>query len=93
MRTIDAHRLSQARGVSLRPAGNIVIVSHKANIMDAFGPRTGSTSAKGEASVFSRTAIGVYKFIVRIQANEWSKLAQESNDGARQAFGWPNADC
>jgi phosphohistidine phosphatase SixA len=61
------------------PAGNnIVIVSHKPNIMDAFG-KDWFDIREGEASVFKPDGNGGCKFIVRIQANEWSKLAQESN--------------
>jgi phosphohistidine phosphatase SixA len=63
----------------LPPAGsNIVIVSHKPNIMDAFG-KDWFDVREGEASVFKPDGTGGYKLIVRIQANEWSKLAQESN--------------
>jgi phosphohistidine phosphatase SixA len=61
------------------PAGsNIVIVSHKPNIMDAFG-KDWFDVREGEASVFKPDGNGGYKLIVRIQANEWSKLAQASN--------------
>jgi phosphohistidine phosphatase SixA len=61
------------------PAGsNIVIVSHKPNIMDAFG-KDWFDVREGEASVFKPDGNGDYKLIVRIQASEWSKLAQASN--------------
>ena len=61
------------------PAGtNSVIVSHKPNIMDALG-KDWFDVREGEASVFKPDGTGGYKLIVRIQANEWSKLAQESN--------------
>ena len=61
------------------PAGsNIVIVSHKPNIMDALG-KDWFDVREGEASVFKPDGNGGYKLIVRIQANEWNKLAQESN--------------
>src|SRR5712671_1969346 len=65
-------------GVQPPAGGNIVIVSHKPNIMDAFG-KDWFDIREGEASVFKPDGNGGYKFIVRIQANEWSKLAQESN--------------
>jgi phosphohistidine phosphatase SixA len=61
------------------PAGkNLVIVSHKPNIMDAFG-KDWFDIREGEASVFKPDGNGGYKLIVRIQANEWGKLAQASN--------------
>jgi hypothetical protein len=57
------------------PAGsNAVIVTHKPNIMDAFG-RDWFDVREGEASVF-RPQGGGYKLIVRVPAEEWSKLAQ-----------------
>ena len=55
---------------------NIVLVTHKPNIVDAFG-KDWFDVREGEASVFKPDGNGGYKLIVRIQANEWSKL--ESN--------------
>ena len=55
-----------------------MIVSHKPNIMDAFG-KDWFDVREGEASVFKPDGNGGYKLIVRVQANEWSKLAQTSN--------------
>lgn len=61
------------------PAGsNLVIVSHKPNILDAFGKDWSDVRA-GEASVFKPDGNGGYKLIVRVQASEWSKLAQPAN--------------
>lgn len=57
---------------------NVVIVSHKPNIMDAFG-KDWFDIREGEASVFKPDGNGGYKLIVRIQANEWGKLAQAAN--------------
>ncbi len=48
------------------------------NIMDAFG-KDWFEVREGEASVFKPDGSGGYKLIVRIQANEWAKLAQASN--------------
>ena len=57
------------------PAGtNTVLVSHKPNIMDAFG-RDWFDVREGEASVFRPDGNG-YKLVARIQAADWSKLAQ-----------------
>ena len=46
--------------------------------MDAFG-KDWFDIREGEASVFKLDGNGGYKLIVRIQANEWGKLAQASN--------------
>jgi len=57
------------------PAGtNIVVVTHKPNILDAFG-KDWFDVREGEASVFQPGG-GGYKLIVRVPADEWSKLAQ-----------------
>jgi len=61
------------------PAGtNTVIVSHKPNILDAFG-KDWFDLREGEASVFKPDGKGGYKLVLRILANEWSKLAQAPN--------------
>src|SRR5262245_39353616 len=58
------------------PAGsNVVIVSHKPNIIDAFG-KDWFEIREGEASVFKPDGNGGYKLIARIQANQWAPLAQ-----------------
>ena len=59
------------------PDNNTVIVSHKPNIIDAFGKDL-SDVREGEASVFESDGHGYYRLIVRVQADEWSKLAQTS---------------
>jgi broad specificity phosphatase PhoE len=59
------------------PAGsNAVLVSHKPNIVDAFGTNW-SDVREGEASVFESDGNGGYKLVVRIQANAWTELAQD----------------
>jgi phosphohistidine phosphatase SixA len=59
------------------PAGtNVVLVSHKPNIMDAFG-RDWFDVREGEASVFKPDGNG-YRLLVRVQAAAWAKLAQQS---------------
>ena len=55
-----------------------MIVSHKPNIVEAFGADWLDVR-EGEASVFEPDGSGGFKLIGRIQAREWSKLAQESN--------------
>jgi phosphohistidine phosphatase SixA len=57
---------------------NTVIVSHKPNIMDAFG-KDWFDIREGEASVFRPDGKGSYKPVVRILAGDWSKLAQAAN--------------
>ena len=61
------------------PAGsNVVIVSHKPNILDAFGKDWFDVS-EGEASVFKPDGNG-YKLVARVKADEWSKLAQAASN-------------
>src|SRR4030081_2099317 len=79
---IENNRRAEAfrKLVSAMPATgtNIVIVSHKPNIMDAFG-KDWFDVREGEASVFQPDGKGGYKPIARILAGGWSKLAQASN--------------
>jgi hypothetical protein len=55
------------------PDNNLVIVTHKPNIMDAFG-KEWFDIREGETSVFRPDGNGGYKLVVRIQASEWSGL-------------------
>ncbi len=75
---IENNRRAQAMrklAATVPPAGtNAVIVSHKPNIMDAFG-KDWFDVKEGEASVFKPDGNG-YKLIARVQADEWAKLAQ-----------------
>src|SRR3954447_12057258 len=57
---------------------NVVLVSHKPNIMDAFG-RDWFDLREGEASVFKPDGSGGTKFVTRVQAVDWSKIAQGTN--------------
>ena len=65
---------------TIPPAGttNVIVVTHKPNILDAFG-KDWFDVREGEASVFKPDGNGGYKPIVRIQAGDWSKLAQAVN--------------
>ena len=56
------------------PGTNVVIVSHKPNIMDAFG-KDWFDLREGEASVFKPDGNGGANPVVRVRADEWSKLA------------------
>src|ERR1700757_4757938 len=58
----------------LRSGTNIVVVTHKPNILDAFG-KDWFDVREGEASVFQPGG-GGYKLIVRVPADEGNKLAQ-----------------
>jgi phosphohistidine phosphatase SixA len=61
------------------PAGtNTVIVSHKPNIMDAFG-KDWFDVREGEASVFEPDGKGSFRLVIRILSGDWSKLAQATN--------------
>jgi phosphohistidine phosphatase SixA len=75
---IENNRRAQALrklAATVPPAGtNIVLVTHKPNILDAFGKEWFDVR-EGEASVFQPGG-GGYKLIVRVPADEWSKLAQ-----------------
>jgi len=75
---IENNRRAQALrklAATVPPAGtNIVLITHKPNILDAFG-KDWFDVREGEASVFQPGG-GGYKLIVRVQPDEWSKLAQ-----------------
>ena len=63
----------------LPPAdNNVVIVSHKPNIVDAFG-KDWSDVREGEASIFEPNGEGGYKLVIRVQADAWTELARVSN--------------
>jgi phosphohistidine phosphatase SixA len=73
-----AEALRKLAGTTPAAGTNTVIVSHKPNIMDAFG-KDWFDVREGEASVFKPDDKGGYKFVVRILAGDWSKLAQAAN--------------
>jgi phosphohistidine phosphatase SixA len=53
---------------------NTVVVSHRPNVLDAFG-KDWFDVAEGEASIFKPDGTA-YKFVERVKADEWAKLAQ-----------------
>jgi phosphohistidine phosphatase SixA len=64
----------------LSTAGNLVIVTHKPNLVEAFGNEW-SDVREGEASVFEPDYAGTgYKLVGRIQADEWNLLVKASLD-------------
>ena len=60
------------------PGTNNVLVSHKPNIMDAFGKDWLEVS-EGEASIFKPNGSGGYAVVTRVKAGDWAKLAQTGN--------------
>jgi len=73
--TVDLAQALRKLAATVPPAGtNIVLITHKPNILDAFG-KDWFEVREGEASVFQPGG-GGYKLIVRVPADEWSKLAQ-----------------
>jgi hypothetical protein len=67
-----------------------MLVTHKPNIMDAFG-KDWFDVREGEASVFEPDGYGGYKLIVRVQANEWSGLVKASRDQSQAPASFPGA--
>jgi len=70
--------LRKMAGTMPPPGTNVIVITHKPNIVDAFG-KDWFDVREGEASVFKPDGNGGYKPIVRIQAGDWSKLAQAAN--------------
>jgi phosphohistidine phosphatase SixA len=57
------------------PGTNIMVVSHKPNIVDAFG-KDWFDIREAEISIFKPDGAGGYRLVGRVQADEWAKLAQ-----------------
>jgi phosphohistidine phosphatase SixA len=55
---------------------NTIIVSHKPNVIDAFG-KDWFDVKEGEASVFKPDGQGGYKAVARVQAEQWATLADK----------------
>src|SRR5262245_8603494 len=54
---------------------NTLVVSHKPNILDAFG-KDWFDVREGEASIFKPDGNGKYALLGRVQAGEWAELAK-----------------
>jgi broad specificity phosphatase PhoE len=54
---------------------NTLVVSHKPNILDAFG-KDWFDVREGEASIFKPDGNGKFALVGRVQASEWSELAK-----------------
>jgi phosphohistidine phosphatase SixA len=73
-----AQALRAAAG-TVPPAGtNVVIVTHKPNILDAFG-KDWFDVREGEMSIFKPEGSGRYTLVARVPAADWAKLAQTIN--------------
>jgi phosphohistidine phosphatase SixA len=60
--------------------GNLVIVTHKPNLVEAFG-KEWSSVREGEASVFEPDFTGAgYRLVARVPADQWGRLARASLD-------------
>lgn len=75
----NKRRADALRGlVALQPSAdnNLVIVTHKPNLIEAFG-KDWSDVREGEASIFAPDPTGHgYKLVLRIRAEEWTALLQ-----------------
>jgi phosphohistidine phosphatase SixA len=61
------------------PAGvNAVVITHKPNILDAFG-KDWFDVREGEASVLKPDGNGGFALVVKVQADDWAKLAEGTN--------------
>ena len=72
-----AQALRKLAGAMPPANANVVIVTHKPNIMDAFG-KDWFDVREGETSVFRPDGSGGYQLVVRLQADEWSRVAQSN---------------
>jgi broad specificity phosphatase PhoE len=68
-----AQALRKLVGTAPKSGTNIVIVTHKPNILDALG-KDWFDVKEGEASIF-RPDNGSYKLLARVQMDEWPKFA------------------
>jgi broad specificity phosphatase PhoE len=79
---LENNRRAQALrkfAATMPPAGsNVVVVTHKPNMLDAFG-KDWFDVREGEASIFRPDGAGGSRLVARVQADEWSKLAQAAN--------------
>jgi phosphohistidine phosphatase SixA len=57
------------------PGTNVVVVTHRPNILDAFGKDL-FDMREGEAVIVKPDGAGGYRTVARVQADEWAKLAQ-----------------
>ena len=68
-----AAMLRQLMVLPLAPGQNRLMISHRANIAQAFGKEWFDVK-EGEASIF-RIENGTYTLIARLQLDEWSRIS------------------
>ena len=73
-----AQALRAAAAAVPAPGTNVVIVTHKPNILDAFG-KDWFEVREGEMSIFKPDGKGGYAPVARVPAGDWAKLAQGVN--------------
>ena len=77
--TIENERRAAAMrmlaATSPAPGTNTLMVTHKPNILDAFG-KDWFDVREGEASVFKPDGNGKYVLVERVQADRWAELAK-----------------
>lgn len=69
-----AAALRKLAGTMPASGSNTVIISHKPNIIDAFG-KDWFDVKEGEASIFKVDPDGKFHVVARIQADQWGKVA------------------
>lgn len=69
-----ASALKQLLAAPIGDGTNRLLVTHRANIMQAFGKEWFEVK-EGEASIF-RVANGSYALVARLQMDEWARIAQ-----------------
>ena len=72
-----ANSLRALAGTPPAAGTNIILVTHKPNIIDALG-KDWFDVREGEASIFKPDGKGSYTLVARVQAAEWAKLAQSA---------------
>ena len=72
-----AAALRRFAGTAPVPGANTLVVTHKPNILDAFG-KDWFEVREGEASVFRPDGNGRFELVERVQADRWVELAKKS---------------
>jgi len=73
-----AQALRKLAGTAPPAGSNVILVTHKPNILDAFGKDLFDVR-EGESTVFKPDGSGGYKLVTRVQIGDWDKLAQAAN--------------
>jgi broad specificity phosphatase PhoE len=70
-----AEAMLKIAGTAPAKRTNTLVVSHKPNIVDAFG-KDWADVREGEATIFRPDGSGKFVVVGRVQASEWSELAK-----------------